>query len=46
MADLKTNINSFHQSKYFQKNAVSHTEIQCEINGLPVYPYPQSLEQI
>ena len=46
MADLKTNINAFNQSKYFQKNAVSLTEIQCEINGLPVYPYPQSLEQI
>jgi len=46
VANLKTNVDAFNQSKFFQKNAVSLTEIQCEINGIPVYPYPQSLAQI
>jgi len=42
MADFKTNVDAFNQSKYFQKNAVSLTEIQCEINGIPCYPFPQT----
>jgi hypothetical protein len=46
VANLKTNVDAFNQSKFFQKNAVSLTEIQCEINGIPVYPYPQTLAQI
>ena len=43
LADLKTNVDVFNQSKYFKKNAVSLTEITLEINGTPVYPFPQSL---
>jgi len=46
VANLKTNVDAFNQSKFFQKNAVSLTEIQCEINGIPAYPYPQTLAQI
>jgi hypothetical protein len=42
MADFKTNVDAYNQSKYFQKNAVSLTEIQCEINGIPCYPFPQT----
>jgi len=42
MADFKTNVDAHNQSKYFQKNAVSLTEIQCEINGIPCYPFPQT----
>lgn len=45
-ANLRTNPDAFNQSKYFQKNAVGLTEIQAEINGIPVYPYPQSGHQI
>jgi len=41
LANLRTNVDTFNQCKYFQKNAVSLTEIQCEINGIPVYPFPQ-----
>lgn len=41
IANLRTNVDAFNQSKYFQKNAVSLTEIQCEINGIPCYPFPQ-----
>lgn len=41
LANLRTNVDAFNQCKYFQKNAVSLTEIQCEINGIPVYPFPQ-----
>ncbi len=41
LANLRTNVDAFNQSKYFQKNGVSLTEIQCEINGIPVYPFPQ-----
>ena len=41
MANLRTNVDVYNQSKYFQKNAVSLTEVQCEINGIPVYPFPQ-----
>lgn len=40
-ADFKTNIIAFNQSRFFQKNAVGLTEAQVEINGLPVYPFPQ-----
>jgi hypothetical protein len=41
-ADFKTNIIAFNQSRYFQKNATSLTEAQVEINGIPVYPFPQT----
>jgi hypothetical protein len=40
VADLKTNIIAFNQSRYFQKNAVDLKEVQIEINGLPCYPFP------
>jgi len=46
VANLKTNVDAFNQSKYFQKNAVSLTSLQVEVNGIPVYPYPQTLAQI
>jgi len=46
MADFKTNVDAFNQSKFFQKNAVSLTEAQLEINGIPVYPFPQPLHLI
>lgn len=46
LANLRTNFDAFNQSKYFQKNGVSLTEIQCEINGIPVYPFPQPLHLI
>jgi hypothetical protein len=42
LADLKTNVTAFNQSKYFQKNAVDLKEVQIEINGLPQYPFPQA----
>ena len=45
-ADFKTNVDAFNQSKYFQKNAVSLTEITLEINGTPCYPFPQPLHLI
>jgi len=41
VADLKTNIIAFNQSRYFQKNAVDLKEVQIEINGMPCYPFPQ-----
>ena len=41
LANLRTNVDAFNQSKYFQKNGVSLTEVQCEINGIPCYPFPQ-----
>jgi hypothetical protein len=41
LANLRTNVDAFNQSKYFQKNGVSLTEIQAEINGIPLYPFPQ-----
>jgi hypothetical protein len=41
MADLKTNVSAFNQSVFFKKNAVSLTEAQIEINGIPCYPFPQ-----
>jgi hypothetical protein len=40
VADLKTNIIAFNQSRFFQKNAVDIKEVQIEINGLPCYPFP------
>ena len=46
IADLKTNVDAFNQSKYFKKTAVSLTEAQLEINGIPVYPFPQKLHLI
>lgn len=41
MANTLTNIVAFNQSRYFQKNASGLKEAQIEINGLPVYPFPQ-----
>lgn len=41
MANTLTNIVAFNQSRYFQKNAVGIKEAQVEINGMPVYPFPQ-----
>lgn len=46
LADLKTNVTAFNQSKFFQKNAVSLTDVMLEINGLPVYPFNQPLHLI
>jgi hypothetical protein len=46
MADLKTNIHAYNQSIFFKKNAVSLTEAQVEINGIPCYPFPQPLHLI
>ena len=46
MSDLKTNIAAFNQSIYFKKNAVSLKEAQVEINGTPVYPFPQPVHLI
>ena len=46
LADLKTNVDAFNQSKYFKKTAVSLTEAQVEINGIPLYPFPQPLHLI
>ena len=41
LANLRTSVDAFNQSKYFQKNGVSLTEIMLEINGIPSYPFPQ-----
>ena len=41
MSDTLTNIAAFNQSRYFQKNASGLKEAQIEINGTPVYPFPQ-----
>jgi hypothetical protein len=41
MANTLTNIVAFNQSRYFQKNASGLKEAQVEINGTPVYPFPQ-----
>ena len=41
MANTLTNIVAFNQSRYFQKNASGLKEAQIEINGSPVYPFPQ-----
>ena len=46
LANLRTNVDVFNQSKYFQKNAVSLSEITLEINGTPAYPFPQPLHLI
>jgi hypothetical protein len=44
MANTLTNIIAFNQSRYFQKNASGLREAQIEINGIPVYPFPQTPE--
>jgi hypothetical protein len=41
IANTLTNIIAFNQTKYFQKNASGLKEAQIEINGTPVYPFPQ-----
>ena len=41
LADPLTNIAAFNQSRFFQKNASGLKEAQIEINGAPVYPFPQ-----
>jgi len=41
LADLKTNVTAFNQSRYFTKGAVDLKEAQIEINGIPTYPFPQ-----
>jgi len=41
MADTLTNIVTFNQSRFFMKNATGLKEAQIEINGIPVYPFPQ-----
>ena len=46
VADLKTNVDAFNQSRYFKKTGVSLTEAQVEINGIPIYPFPQKLHLI
>lgn len=46
MADFKTNIDAFNQSRFFKKTAVSLDNIVLEINGLPVYPFGQPLHLI
>lgn len=46
LANVGTNIVAFNQSIYFQKNAVGLTEAQVEINGIPVYPFPQPVHLI
>lgn len=46
LANVGTNIVAFNQSVYFQKNAAGLNEAQVEINGLPVYPFPQPVHLI
>ena len=46
LANLRTSVDAYNQCKYFQKNAVGLTEIQCEISGNPVYAFPQPLHLI
>ena len=41
LSDPAANIAAFNQSRYFQKNACGLREAQIEINGAPVYPFPQ-----
>ena len=41
MSNTLTNIAAFNQSRYFQKNASGLKEAQVEINGTPIYPFPQ-----
>jgi hypothetical protein len=43
IADLKTNVDAFNQSRFFKKTAVSLDNVVVEINGTPVYPFGQSL---
>jgi hypothetical protein len=46
MANFKTNVNAFNQSRFFKKSGSSLTECQLEINGIPQYPFPQPLHLI
>lgn len=46
LANLRTSVDAYNQCKYFQKNAVSLTEITLEVNSLPAYPFPQPLHLI
>jgi hypothetical protein len=46
LANLRTNVDAYNQCKYFQKNAVSLSEVTVEINGIPCYPFPQPLHLI
>jgi len=41
LANTLTNIVAWNQCKFFQKNACGLVEAQIEINGIPVYPFPQ-----
>lgn len=41
-----TKIIAFNQSRYFQKNASGLKEAQIEVNGTPVYPFPQTVPLI
>jgi hypothetical protein len=41
MSNTLTNIVAYNQTRYFQKNASGLKEAQIEINGTPVYPFPQ-----
>ena len=41
LANVRSNIIAFNQSRFFQKNASGLREAQVEINGTPVYPFPQ-----
>jgi hypothetical protein len=45
-ANTLTNIVAYNQSKFFQKNASGLREAQVEINGTPVYPFPQPVHLI
>ena len=46
ITDPSTYTDAFNQSIYFKKNGVNLTDSQIEINGIPVYPYAQTLAQI
>ena len=46
LTDPSTYPDAFNQSIYFKKTGVSLTDSQIEINGVPVYPYAQTLPQI
>lgn len=41
LSEPATNIVAFNQSRFFMKNACGLKEAQIEINGTPVYPFPQ-----
>jgi hypothetical protein len=46
MANTGTNIVAYNQSRYFQKNSTGLREAQVEVNGIPVYPFPQPVHLI